>query len=150
MINDNAPRHTLRTVNNCMKKEQKNNICSELKQRPRRRRRRRQRERQKSIFNWFRLTKQQLCTCITLFCTFLCRHCTTTTWNFIFSRFVEDVNTGQKFSFSFPELWYSPLDPEKYAIICRIKRDEINAIKFEAAWVYFSNDGFVAVAVVVA
>ena len=106
MINDNAPRHTLRTVNNCMKKEQKKNICRELKQRPRRRRR--QRERQKS--SWFRLTKQQLCTCITFFCTFLCRRCTPTTWNFIFSRFVQDVNTGQKFSFSFPELRYSPLD----------------------------------------
>ena len=24
-------------------------------------------------------SKQQFCTCITLFCTFLCRHCTTTT-----------------------------------------------------------------------
>ena len=108
MINDNAPRHTLRTVNNCMKKEQKKNICRELKQRPRRRRRRRQRERQKS--SWFRLTKQQLCTCITLFCTFLCRRCTPTTWNFIFSRFVEDVNTRQQFSFSFPELRYSPLE----------------------------------------
>ena len=43
------------------------------------RRRRRQRERQKS--NRFKLAKQQLCTCITLFCTFLCRRCTTTTWN---------------------------------------------------------------------
>ena len=34
-------------------------------------RRRRQRERQKR--NMFRLEKQQLCTSITLFCTFLCR-----------------------------------------------------------------------------
>ena len=44
----------------------------ELKQR----RRRRQRERQKS--NRFRLAKKQLCTCITLFCSFLCRHCMAT------------------------------------------------------------------------
>ena len=29
--------------------------------------------------NRFRLAKQQLCSCITLFCTFLCRRCTTTT-----------------------------------------------------------------------
>ena len=29
---------------------------------------------------------QQLCTCITLFCTFLYRRCTTTTWNFLISR----------------------------------------------------------------
>ena len=111
MINDNAPRHTLRTVNNCIKKEQKNiYICRELKQRPRRRRRQRQRERQKSNFNWYRLTKQQLYTCITFFCIFLCRCCTPTTWNFLFSRIVEDVNTRQQFSFSFPELRYNPLE----------------------------------------
>ena len=30
--------------------------------------------------------KQQLCTCITLFCTFLCRRLTTTTWDFLISR----------------------------------------------------------------
>ena len=39
--------------------------------------RRRQRERQKS--NRFRLAKQLHCTCIPLFCTFLCRHCTNKT-----------------------------------------------------------------------
>ena len=58
----------------------------------------------------FRLTKQQLCTCITLFCTFPCRRCSTTTWNCLISRFVEDVNTTQRPSFSFHELWYSPLE----------------------------------------
>ena len=40
-------------------------------------RQRRQRERQNS--NRFRLAKQQLCTCITLLCIFLCRRCTSTT-----------------------------------------------------------------------
>ena len=40
-------------------------------------RRRRQREPKKSN----RFNDQQLCTCITLFCQFLCRPCTTTTWN---------------------------------------------------------------------
>ena len=60
----------------------------ELKQR----RRQTQWERKKR--NRFRFTKQQLCRCITLFCTFFfCRHCTTTTWKCLFSRFVEDVNT---------------------------------------------------------
>ena len=54
------------------------------------RRRRRQRERQKS--NRF------------------IRHCTTTTWKCLISRFVEDGNTRQQLSFSFPELWYSPLE----------------------------------------
>ena len=76
----------------------------ELKQR----RRRRQRERQKS--NWFRLAKQQLFSCITLFCTFLCRQCTTTTWNCLISRFSEDANTRLRVSFSFLELWCSILE----------------------------------------
>ena len=76
----------------------------ELKQR----RRRRQRERQKS--NRFRLAKQQLCTCITLFCTFLCRPCTTSTWNCLISRFVKDVDTRQWLSFSYRELWHNPLE----------------------------------------
>ena len=58
----------------------------------------------------FRLTKQQLCTCITLFCTFLCRPCTTTTWKCLISCFVEDVNTRQRLSSSLPELRYSLLE----------------------------------------
>ena len=70
-------------------------LIRELKQR----RRRRQRERQKC--NRFRIAKQQLCTCIMLFCTFLYRHCTTTTWKCLFSRFVEDVNSRQRLSFLF-------------------------------------------------
>ena len=72
------------------------------------RRRRRQRERQKC--NKFRIAKQQLCTYITLFCTFLSRRCTNTTWKCLFSRFVEDVNTIQRLSLSFPELRYSILE----------------------------------------
>ena len=44
-----------------------------------------------------------------LFCTFLCRHCTTTTWKYLISRFVEDANTRQRLPFSFPELWYGLL-----------------------------------------
>ena len=52
----------------------------ELKQR----RQRRQRELEKS--HRFISAKQQLCTCVTLFCTFLGRRCTTATWNFPISR----------------------------------------------------------------
>ena len=85
----------------------------ELKQR----RRRRQRERQKS--NWFRLAKQQLCTCITLFCTFLCRHCTTTTWNVLIPPFLENVNTRPRLSFSFPELRYSLLEFNSRKKLCQ-------------------------------
>ena len=72
------------------------------------RRLRRQREQQKS--DRFRLAKQQLCTCIKLICTFLCRHCTTTTWKCLISCFVDDVNSRQRLSFSFPELSYSLLE----------------------------------------
>ena len=72
------------------------------------RRRRRQRKQQKS--NRFRLVKPQVCTCITLFCTFRCRRCTTTPWKCLISRFVEDGDTRQQLSFSVPERWYSPLE----------------------------------------
>ena len=81
----------------------------------------------------FRLAKQQLCTCITLFCAFLSRRCTTTTtWKCLISRFVEDGNTGQQLSFSFLELWHSPseLNCQKIANICTNwtrwnKRDQV-------------------------
>ena len=50
------------------------------------------------------LVKQQLCTSSTLFCTFLCRCCTTITWNFVVSLFMENVNGRQQFSFSFSDM----------------------------------------------
>ena len=59
-----------------------------------------QRERQKS--SELRLAKQQLGTCITLFCTFLCRHCVRLRH--------ENVNTRQQLYFSLPELRYSLLE----------------------------------------
>ena len=73
---------------------------SELKQR----RRWGQRERQKS--NKFRWLKQQLC--ITLFCTFLTRRFTAKTWKCLISR-LSRTGTQDK-TFSFPKLWYSPLE----------------------------------------
>ena len=57
-----------------------------------------------------RLAKQQLCTCVTISCTFLFLCCTTTTWNCLFSRFMENENTRQRFSNSFLNLMYSPLE----------------------------------------
>ena len=74
----------------------------ELKQR----RRRRQRERQKGN----RLDEQNnnFARASRLFCTFLSRRCAAATWTCLISRFVEDGNTRQQLSFSFPELWYSP------------------------------------------
>ena len=70
--------------------------------------RRRQQERQES--NRYRQTKQQLCTCITVFCTLLSRRCTSTTLNCLISRFVEDRTKRKQLSFSFPGLWCSPLE----------------------------------------
>ena len=59
-----------------------------------------QREQQKS--NRFKLRKRWLCTCITLFCTFLCSHYNVKMPYFMICR-------GWEHS-SFPELWYSPLE----------------------------------------
>ena len=70
----------------------------ELKQR--RRLRQRERERQKS--NRFRLATQQLCRCIALFSTFLCRHFTTTAWKCLIPRFAE----RQRLWFFFSQLRY--------------------------------------------
>ena len=49
-----------------------------------------------------RFAKQQFWECITLFCTFLCRHCKTTTWKCLISRFVEEMHDND-FLFPFPE-----------------------------------------------
>ena len=77
--------------------------------------------------NWFRLAKQQLYTCITLFCTFLCSHSMTKMWKCLISRFVANVNTRQRLCFSFPQLRYSPLEftPRKIANIA----DEFNELE---------------------
>ena len=90
--------------------------------------------------------------CITPFCTFLSRRCTTTTWKCLISCFVEDGNTRQQLSFSFPEFWYSPLEfnSKTFSNIWRIERDGISAIKFEAARIHFLSYVFLTVAVVVA
>ena len=72
--------------------------------------RRRWRQRGRKKIKRFRLTKQQLYTWIMLFCTFLCRRCTTTTWKRLISRFVGDVNARQRLCTSFPTLRYSLLE----------------------------------------
>ena len=43
--------------------------------------------------------KQQFGTCITLFSTFLCRYCTTTTWKCLTSLFMENVNKRRRRNF---------------------------------------------------
>ena len=60
--------------------------------------------------NRCRLAKQQLCTCITFFWTFLCCRCMTKTWKCLISRFVEDRTTRQGLSFSFPKTLIQSLE----------------------------------------
>ena len=40
--------------------------------------------------------RQQLCMCITHFCTFLCCHCPTTVCKWLISHFIEDLNKQQQ------------------------------------------------------
>ena len=72
------------------------------------------------------------------FCTFLCSCCTTAMWNVLISHFIEDVNTGQWFSFSFCELRYSPLEFNSWKIgnIWQIRRFRIRVMKVEAAQIH--------------
>ena len=103
------------------------------------RRWRRQRERQKS--NGFRLAKQQLCTCITLFCRFPNRRCPTSTWNFLISRahFIEQVNTTWKFSFPVCKLRSCPFgfNTRNVANIWQIKWNGIKSMKSETVRTHF-------------
>ena len=76
----------------------------------------------------------------------LCRRCTTTTWNCLISRYVEDVNSKRRPSFSFPELWYSSLLiqlQKRFTNIWQIVWDEIRVIKFNVVRTYFLTDVFV-------
>ena len=54
------------------------------------------------------IDKKQICTFIMLFCSFLCRGCTTATWNFLIwsARFMESVNQLKNFRFPFSKLRY--------------------------------------------
>ena len=80
--------------------------------------------------------------CITLFCTFPCRHCTTATQNLLISRFMEEVNTRQLFLFLFVNLEtvLQNSAPEKIANLCQIKGVGVRAIKFETARIHSLGD----------
>ena len=104
-------------------------------------RRRRQRGRQKS--GCFRLAKQQLCTRITLFCTFLCRICTTTTWNCLILLFREEVNKRRR-TYSLSKLEYGSYKFNSRSV--RLKWVRIILIKTERTQIHFWSDDFAAVA----
>ena len=94
------------------------------------RRRRRQRDLRKS--KRFRLAKQQFFTCITLYFTFLCRHCTTTTWKYLTSCFKENLNKRRRIFFLYLNLSSAPKrsPPGKFAYIWHFRRIGIKATKF--------------------
>ena len=75
--------------------------------------------------------KQQLCTCITLFCAFLYRRCTTTKWNFLISRFSRMWTEDNNFLFfSFSKVRYRLLELNSRNIRWHLwnERDETRAM----------------------
>ena len=71
---------------------------------------------------------------------------------FLIPRFMEDVNTRKRFSFSFCELTDNPLEfnSRKIVNIWQIKSVEIRATKFKTTQIHFLDVVFTPVAVVVA
>ena len=82
------------------------------------------------------LRKQQFYTRITLFCTFLCCHCTTTTWKCLIARFMEDVNKRRRIFLA--KKWTR----EKFAYIWHFHRFEINATKFKETRIHCKSETF--------
>ena len=72
---------------------------------------------------------------------FLFLHCTKTWKCLVIIRFVEDVNTSQRFSLSFPDLsiqsFRNNSTPKIVANIWQIERDWISAIKLKAWRLHF-------------
>ena len=97
-----------------------------------------------------RLNKQwQLCTCVTLFSTFLCRFCTTTTLKCLIPRFMEPEKNKQRRKFnSLFELGYGLKDsiPGGFAYIWENNWVGIIPIKTERTQIHFLSDVLVAVA----
>ena len=75
--------------------------------------------------NRLRLSKQQLCTCSKIFCTFVCSHCTTTTWwcelhtcNFMFYQPRVHVTTNL---FSNLEIFLENSTPREFIMVCFVE-----------------------------
>ena len=88
------------------------------------------------------IAKQQVCSYIRLFCTFLCRYCTTmTTWKCLISRFMEDLNKRQWnfLPLSKLECGSQETNSRKLAYIRLFQRTGINATKFEKTLIQFKS-----------
>jgi len=66
-------------------------------------------------------------------------HCTTTTWNLLISRFMDDVDNDDEFSFIFLNLnkILKNSTPGKVPCFWHIERVQIDAIKFERTEIHF-------------
>ena len=106
-------------------------------------RRGRQRERQKKNKKE-RKKRKTLLTCITLFCTFLCRFCTTTTRKIPISRFMEDVKKQRRNFISLSELGYQllkiKLQADRLHSVWQSKWVGIIAFKTERTQIHFLSD----------
>ena len=85
----------------------------------------------------FGLAKQQFCTCITLFCTFRCRRCTTTTWNLLISHFNygrREHKTKVFFFFFWTQIQSFRIQlQKKFVKIWRIEREGIR-LQWNGLW----------------
>ena len=108
-------------------------------------------QRQRESKNCNSLTRQNnnfaCVSSITLFCTFLCCHCTTTTWKCLISRFVKNVSKQWQNFLLFMN--FDMVDrnsaPEEFACIWQSKRVGIITIETEKMWIHFSCAVFVTV-----
>ena len=95
------------------------------------------------------ISKTTILHVITLFCTFLCRHCTTTTWKFLISRFTGEVHKRQRNFLSLSEVGYVLRDLilGGFTYIWQSWWLGVIATKIERTWIHFFRDGLSAVAV---
>ena len=127
------------------------NTCIGIKRERKQRRRGRQRKRPIKS-NRFRLAKQHLCTCITLFCTFVCFFAATARLRrekLSFHVLCGTRTQDSDFLFLFQNFdkVFQNSTPEKNRQRGRIERDGISSIKFETVRIHFLKEVFEAVAI---
>ena len=102
-------------------------------------------QRQRESKNCNSLTRQNnnfaCVSSITLFCTFLCCHCTTTTWKCLISRFVKNVSKQWQNFLLFMnfDMFDRNSAPEEFACIWQSKRVGIITIETKKMWIHFSS-----------
>ena len=95
------------------------------------------------------IIKTTTCMCNTLLRTYLCRHCSTTTWKSLMSNFYREynqVNEEVLFPFLYLNMVLRNSTPGEIACIWQGKWDEIIAIKIEGTRIPFSREVFAAAA----